>query len=276
MIILIQCTDRIGLVAAISRVLADEGLNITSLREHVDQVENRFFLRLETPLHADIEKLSAGLKQVLPADASLTIDTGSKKQIVVMVTKEYHCLADILVKNFFNTLDASVLAVIGNHPDLKNICDRFEIPFHLVSHEQKSKQEFEQQVLDAVEQYPADYIILAKFMRILSPEFIARFPKKIINIHHSFLPAFIGASPYRQAFERGVKLIGATAHFVTDDLDQGPIITQSTIPVSHSLATGDMITAGKEIETSVLARALSLVFNERVFVHKNKTVVFDF
>jgi formyltetrahydrofolate deformylase len=276
MMILIQCTDRIGLVAAISGVLANEGLNITSLHEHVDQLENRFFLRLETTLHSQTDRLSEALREVLPADALITIDTGPKKQVIVMVTKEYHCLADILIKNFFNTLDASVLAVIGNHPDLKDICDRFEIPFHVVSHEQKSKQEFEQQLLAFISQYPADYIILAKFMRILSPEFIARFPKKIINIHHSFLPAFIGANPYRQAFERGVKLIGATAHFVTDDLDQGPIITQSIIPVSHSLTAADMVTAGKEIETSVLARALSLVFNERVFVHKNKTVVFDF
>jgi formyltetrahydrofolate deformylase len=276
MMILIQCTDRIGLVAAISGVLANEGLNITSLHEHVDQLENRFFLRLETTLHFQTGRLSEALREVLPADALITIDTGPKKQVIVMVTKEYHCLADILIKNFFNTLDASVLAVIGNHPDLKDICDRFEIPFHVVSHEQKSKQEFEQQALALIGQYPADYIILAKFMRILSPEFIARFPKKIINIHHSFLPAFIGANPYRQAFERGVKLIGATAHFVTDDLDQGPIITQSIIPVSHSLTAADMVTAGKEIETSVLARALSLVFNERVFVHKNKTVVFDF
>jgi formyltetrahydrofolate deformylase len=276
MIILIQCTDRIGLVAAISGVLAYEGLNITSLREHVDQAENRFFLRLETALHTDIPKLSTALQNVLPADASITIGAGSKKQIVIMVTKEYHCLADILIKNFFNTLDASVLAVIGNHPTLKDVCDRFSIPFYLVSHEQKSKQEFEVELITLLDNLNADYIILAKFMQILSPELIARFPKKIINIHHSFLPAFIGASPYRQAFERGVKLIGATAHFVTDDLDQGPIITQATIPVSHSLTAGDMITAGKEIETSVLGRAMSLVFNERVFVHKNKTIVFDF
>jgi formyltetrahydrofolate deformylase len=276
MIILIQCTDRIGLVAAISGVLAYEGLNITSLREHVDQAENRFFLRLETALHTDIPKLSTALQNVLPADASITIGAGSKKQIAIMVTKEYHCLADILIKNFFNTLDASVLAVIGNHPTLKDVCDRFSIPFYLVSHEQKSKQEFEVELITLLDNLNADYIILAKFMQILSPELIARFPKKIINIHHSFLPAFIGASPYRQAFERGVKLIGATAHFVTDDLDQGPIITQATIPVSHSLTAGDMITAGKEIETSVLGRAMSLVFNERVFVHKNKTIVFDF
>jgi formyltetrahydrofolate deformylase len=276
MIILIQCTDRIGLVAAISGVLANAGLNITSLREHVDQAENRFFLRLETALHPDTNKLTEALQGVLPEDASITIATGLKKQLVIMVTKEYHCLADILIKNFFNTLDAEVLAVIGNHPDLRDICDRFAIPFHFISHEQRSKQDFEREVLEVIGKYPCDYIILAKFMRILSPEFIGRFPKKVINIHHSFLPAFIGASPYRQAFERGVKLIGATAHFVTDDLDQGPIITQSTIPVSHSLTAGDMITAGKEIETSVLARAMSLVFNERVFVHKNKTIVFDY
>jgi formyltetrahydrofolate deformylase len=192
-----------------------------------------------------------------------------------MVTKEYHCLTDILIRNFFNTLGASVLAVIGNHTDLQDICQRFGMPFFLVSHEQKSKDEFEQQLTAIIQPYQPDYIVLAKFMRILSPAFVARFPMRVINIHHSFLPAFVGANPYRQAFERGVKLIGATAHFVSNELDEGPIIAQQIIPVNHSFTVADMVKAGKEIETSVLAKALKMVFEDRVFVYNNKTVAFE-
>ena len=149
------------------------------------------------------------------------------------------------------------------------------MPFFWISHEQKSKEQFEGEIAGVIQQHNPDYIVLAKFMRILTPEFTALFDKKLINIHHSFLPAFVGASPYRQAFERGVKLIGATAHFVTNDLDEGPIIAQQIIPVNHSFTAADMVKAGKEIETSVLAKALQLVFDDRVFVYKNKTVVFE-
>jgi formyltetrahydrofolate deformylase len=165
--------------------------------------------------------------------------------------------------------------VIGNHPHLQNICERFDIPFHWVSHENKSKEDFEKELLHITYQYQADYLVLAKFMRILSPQFTEQFPMRIINIHHSFLPAFVGASPYRQAFDRGVKLIGATAHFVTSELDEGPIITQQIIPVNHSFTAPAMMKAGKEIETAVLAKALQLVFDDRVFVYQNKTVVFE-
>jgi formyltetrahydrofolate deformylase len=163
----------------------------------------------------------------------------------------------------------------GNYANLQDICQRFGIPFYLVSHEQKTKPEFEQEVLKTIHQYNPDYVILAKFMRILSPEFVANFKMQLINIHHSFLPAFVGASPYRQAYDRGVKLIGATAHFVTNELDEGPIITQQTIHVNHTFSAADMVKAGKEIETAVLTKALQLVFDDRVFVYKNKTVVFE-
>ncbi|MNL11817.1 Formyltetrahydrofolate deformylase [compost metagenome] len=167
-----------------------------------------------------------------------------------------------------------MLCVIGNHDVLKKICDRFEIPFFLVPyHEDKAVSE--QEIIGKIKSYAPDFIVLAKFMRILSPAFVANFPNKVINIHHSFLPAFAGASPYRQAFERGVKLIGATAHFVTDDLDEGPIIAQQIIPVNHSFTAADMVKSGKEIETAVLAKALRLVLNDRVFVYRNKTVVFE-
>jgi formyltetrahydrofolate deformylase len=275
MIIVIQCKDRVGLVAAISAVLAKENINIVSMREHVDTIDNRFFVRIETEQFADPTVLEEKLKRVLSADASVKVNPLPEKKIIVLVTKEYHCLTDIITRNHFKTLGASVQCVIGNHATLKNICQRFDIPFHFVTHENKNEELFEEQILSIIGQYQYDYIVLAKFMRILSPQFIDKLPMRIINIHHSFLPAFVGANPYRQAFERGVKLIGATAHFVTNELDEGPIIAQQIIPVNHSYSVSAMMKAGKEIETAVLAKALQLVFDDRVFVYHNKTVVFE-
>ena len=275
MIVVIQCKDQVGLVAGISGVLAKEQLNIVSLREHVDKGENRFFIRIEVEQEADALVLEQKLQQVLPPDAVITVNPLPEKKVVVMVTKEYHCLADILIRHYFKTLGAQVQCVIGNHDTLQDICRRFDIPFYLVSHEQIGKANFEQQITNLINKYSPDYIVLAKFMRILSPDFVAQFSGRIINIHHSFLPAFVGANPYRQAFERGVKLIGATAHFVTNELDEGPIIAQQIIPVTHSYTAADMMKAGKEIETSVLAKALRLVFEDRVVLYRNKTVVFE-
>jgi formyltetrahydrofolate deformylase len=275
MIIVIQCKDQVGLVAAISGILAKEQLNIISMREHVDTVEDRFYMRLEIEKYKDEATLENKLRDVLPKDVTITINELPQKNVVILVTKEYHCLADILIRNYFGTLGAKIQCVIGNHDTLKSICERFEVPFYFISHEGLSKEKFESAVIEKIEKFTFDYIVLAKFMRILSPQFVAKFPVKLINIHHSFLPAFAGANPYKQAFERGVKLIGATAHFVTDELDEGPIIAQQIIPVNHSLTASDMMKAGKEIETSVLAKALRLVFEDRVSVYKNKTVVFE-
>lgn len=275
MVIVIQCKDRVGLVAAISNVLAAENINIVSMREHVDTVHTRFFVRLEVEGISNAAHLEKLLHAVLPPEAQVTVNPAPEKKIIVLVTKEYHCLSDILIRNYFKTLGATVQCVIGNHTTLQNICDRFNMPFHHVSHEGKEKPEFEQQLLGIIRQYPCDYLVLAKFMRILSAQFTMQFPMRIINIHHSFLPAFIGANPYRQAWERGVKLIGATAHFVTDNLDEGPIIAQQIIPVSHSFTAAGMMKAGKEIETAVLARAMQLVFDDKVLVYKNKTVVLE-
>jgi formyltetrahydrofolate deformylase len=274
MIIVIQCKDQVGLVAAISSVLAREQLNIVSLREHVDKTDNRFFIRVEVEQETGPEALYKKLQGVLPADADISVNPLPEKKLVVMVTKEYHCLGDILIRNHFKTLGASVKCVIGNHAILQNICDRFDIPFYEVNSDTE-KTVFEGKIIETIKKYNPDYIVLAKFMRILSPEFLAHFPGRIINIHHSFLPAFAGASPYKQAYERGVKMIGATAHFVTDQLDEGPITPHQIISVNHSYTAADMMKAGKEIETAVLARALRLVFDDRVFVYKNKTVVFE-
>jgi len=275
MIIVIQCKDQVGLVASISAILAKHGLNIISMREHVDKTENLFFLRLNIDDGKDELLIEQYIKDVLPEGAIVFINPKPSKKVVVMVSKEYHCLADILIRNYFGTFGAMVQCVIGNHTVLEEICKRFDMPFYLISHEDISKDEFEVKIAAVIEQFNPDYLVLAKFMRILSPDLVSKFPMRIINIHHSFLPAFIGANPYRQAFERGVKLIGATAHFVSNELDEGPIIAQQIIPVNHSFTAQDMVQAGKEIETAVLAKALKLVFEDRVFVYNNKTVVFE-
>jgi formyltetrahydrofolate deformylase len=275
MVIVIQCKDNVGLVAAISTVLANAGYNIVSMREHVDREGNKFFARIVVDNIADQRSLEIAIENVLPPNAVVKVNPLPEKNIVVLVTKDYHCLSDILTRNHFKTLGANVKCVIGNHPELRNITERFNVPFHLVSHENKTKETFEVELMDVIRPYKPDYLVLAKFMRILSPGFITAFMLKIINIHHSFLPAFIGANPYRQAFTRGVKIIGATAHFVTNDLDEGPIITQKIIPVNHSFTLADLVRAGRENETAALAKAMQLVFEDRVFVSDNKTVVFE-
>lgn len=275
MVIIIQCNDRVGLVADIASVLAKGGHNIVAMREHVDLEENRFFVRVLVDDMTDPQNIEKELLKKLPPDAIVKINPLPEKKIVVLVTKEYHCLSDILTRNHFKTLGAEVQCVIGNHDNLRDITERFGIPFYWVSHQNKTREQFEPGVMDIIGRYKPDFLILAKFMRILSPEFISAFKMKIINIHHSFLPAFVGANPYDQAFKRGVKIIGATAHFVTNDLDEGPIITQKIVSVNHSFTLADLIRAGKENETSALANAMRLVFEDRVLVYNNKTVVFE-
>lgn len=275
MLSLIQCADQVGLVAKIATEFAKRRLNIFSLREHVEVSESQFFMRVHSAPTEDTSGLQQALQEVLPPHAIVTVNPAPEKRIVVLVTREYHCLGDILLRNHFNTLGARVQAVIGNHAVLEEVCKRFDIPFFLVSHEDRSRDAFEAELENRISEFPCDYLVLAKFMRILSPHFVARRSGRIINIHHSFLPAFTGASPYKQAYGRGVKLIGATAHFVTDDLDEGPIIAQQIIPVTHTHSVEDMVRAGAEIEKAVLAKALKLVFEDRVFVVGNRTVVFE-
>jgi len=275
MIVLIQCEDRVGLVAAIATLMAKKTINILSMREFVDIEAKQFFARLVCEQGHDPEVLLNDLRLALPGEAFVRINPEPEKKIIVLVTKEYHCLSDILVRHHFKTLGARVQCVIGNHDVLGDICERFGVPFFYISHEDVNKEKFESDLLTTIKKYPNDYLVLAKFMRILSPAFVKLFPMQIVNIHHSFLPAFAGAKPYMQAYKRGVKIIGATAHFVTNDLDEGPIIEQQVIPVDHTYQIEDMVKAGKEIEKAVLAKALKMLFEDRVFVYNNKTIVFD-
>jgi len=275
-LILIQCRDAVGLVAQIANTVALHQLNIVTMREYVDEAANRFYVRIVCAGKADDNQLLADdLTNALPKHATVVVNPPQQKRLAVLVTKEHHCLGDIIVRHFFKTLGAEVSCVVGNYDDLKTFTERFDIPFHHVDHEGKSKADFEDEIAQVLEPYRPDYLVLAKFMRILSPDFVARYPGQIINIHHSFLPAFVGANPYKQAHARGVKLIGATAHFVTDDLDEGPIIAQDIRPVNHSHTVKDMVRAGKEIEKSVLSKAIRLVIEDRVIITGNRTVVFE-
>ncbi len=272
--VLIDCPDEKGLVYKISKVFFDRNLNIENNREFVDREKGRFFMRTVVTGDFDIEELNQALTAVIPTGANLQVIAPKRKKIIILATKESHALGDILVRHEAGELDADIEAVIANHNTLKALVERFEIPFFHISAEGLSREEHEAQMMKQINMHAFDLIVLAKYMRILTPNFVSAYPKKIINIHHSFLPAFIGANPYKQAYERGVKIIGATAHFVTDDLDEGPIIAQDVIPVNHRFEWRDMQRAGRDVEKIVLSRALGLVLNDRVFVHGNKTIIF--
>ena len=274
-ILLIECKDQVGLIHKITDVLYKHNLNIISNNEFVERNHNHFFMRTEYSGFFEEEKLKKELESKLPPGVNIKITPEKKKKIVVLATKEHHCLGELLVRHHFNDLNAEILAVISNYDSLRELAQRFNVPFHFVSHLNKTREEHETELLETIRTMNPEFLVLAKYMRILTPSFISAYKNKIINIHHSFLPAFVGASPYAQAYERGVKIIGATAHFVNESLDEGPIIAQSVIPVGHSQNASDMARAGKDVEKIVLAKSLQLVFEERVFVFGNKTIIFD-
>jgi len=271
-VLLIETDDKKGLIYQISGVLVDEGINVAKNSEFVDKEKNRFFMRSELEGSLDKERIKERLLEIIP-NAHIELKPSKKKDIVVLVTKEAHAIGDMLIKHQFNSLNANIKAVVGNYDILESLVSKFDIPYHCVSHEGLTREEHEKKILEVVDSYSPEYVVLAKYMRILTPEFVKNYENKIVNIHHSFLPAFIGANPYKQAFQRGVKIIGATSHFVNNDLDEGPIIYQNVIPVDHSYTWQEMASAGRDVETNVLANALKLVFDDRVFVTGNKTVI---
>ena len=273
-ILKVSCDDEKGLILRISEIVVKNGLNYLSTNEFVDHENHRFYMRAVLDGELEVKGFVNTLLAFLPRSAQVFCEESRRKNIVVMATKENHCLGDILIRENSGDLNANVLAVVANHEDLREFASKFDVPFICVPSDGVGREEHEKMVLAKLEKFNFDYLILAKYMRILSSDFVLNYEEKIINIHHSFLPAFIGANPYKQAYERGVKIIGATAHFVTECLDEGPIITQDVVLVNHEMDWQDMRRAGRNIEKVVLTRALDLVFDERVFVYKNKTVIF--
>ena len=272
-ILLIETQDLKGLVYKISKLLFDYDLNIENNSEYVDKTTNSFFMRTKFSGSFDYDKLYNELKNILPTSSTIKLTQKRKKDIVILATKEMHCLGDLLIKYVSGKLDANITAVVSNHNSLKNLVEKFNIPFEYVSHENIEREEHENLIIKAIKKYDYELIVLAKYMRILTPNFVETFSSQVLNIHHSFLPAFIGANPYKQAFQRGVKIIGATSHWVTNDLDEGPIIAQDITRVDHSFSWEDMRDAGQNVEKVVLSNALDLVLQDRVFIHGNKTVI---
>ena len=273
--VLIDANDEKGLVHKVSTIFFENALNIISNSEFVDKENNKFFMR--SVVDGDIEKqtLLSSIKAVLPQNASIRVVEPKKKNIIILATKELHALGDILIRHESGELEANILAVISNYDSLKSVVSKFNIPYITVSHENLERSEHENKIIEAIKSYEdVDYIVLAKYMRILTPNFVEAFEDKIMNIHHSFLPAFIGANPYKQAYDRGVKIIGATAHFVNNNLDEGPIIAQEVKNVDHAYGWKDMQKSGRDVEKVVLSRALKLALEDRIFVYANKTVIF--
>jgi formyltetrahydrofolate deformylase len=271
----VECADAKGLIHKITGVLYRHGLNIIQNGEFVDTEKKLFFMRTQFFGPANLVTLLGDLRAVLPKDAAVGLDKDRKKELVLFVTKEPHCLGDLLVRHEYGEIHANIRAVIGNHDHLKPLVSKFKIPFYHVSSEKGSRSSREANIHRILEKYRPEYIVLAKYMRILSADFVSLYKNRVINIHHSFLPAFTGKNPYKQASERGVKIIGATAHFVTTQLDKGPIIAQDITRVDHSHQVFDMAQAGKDVEKIVLARALRLALEDRIFVNGNKTILFD-
>ena len=276
--LLLSCPDQKGLVAKIANFIYANGGNIIHADQHTDFTKGIFLTRIEWQLEGfnlPREVIKPALAAIAkPLDASWEIhfsDTISR--IAIWVTKQDHCLLDLLWRQQGKELPATIPLIISNHPDLEAIAQQFNLDFHYFPINKENKREQEAKELELLKQYQIDLVVLAKYMQILSSEFIAQFPQTI-NIHHSFLPAFPGANPYQRAYERGVKIIGATAHYVTADLDEGPIISQEVVQVSHRDSVADFIRKGKDLERLVLARAVRSHLQNRVLVYGNRTVVF--
>ena len=274
-ILRIDCPDEPGLVHKITGVLFNAGYNVLNNQEFVDLEAKHFFMRTAFEGPAAPDRVVSYLEQILPRESVVKLVAAERQTIVLLATTEAHCLGDLLIRYYSGELPAEIKAVVANHETLGSLVRQFGIPFHCVSHKDLDREEHEKRVMEVVDSYAPEYLVLAKYMRILTPTFVAHYRNRVINIHHSFLPAFVGAKPYHQAYQRGVKIIGATAHIVTDDLDTGPIIAQGTIPVNHSYTATAMVQAGRDVEKIVLARAVKLVLEERVFLHGNRSVVFE-
>ena len=278
--LVMACPDRVGIVAKVSTFLATYNGWLTEASHHADPVSGWFFMRNEvkaSSLPFDLDSFKIAFEPIAREFGMRwhVADSQVRKRVVLMVSKESHCLADLLHRWQSNDLDANIVAVISNHDDLRRMVEWHDIPFHHVPVSKDNKAQAFAQIHELLEQYQVDVTVLARYMQILPSDLCTRYPGRIINIHHSFLPSFAGAKPYHQAHLRGVKLIGATCHYVTQDLDEGPIIDQDVVRVSHSDTVEDLVRLGRDVEKNVLARGLRYHLEDRVIVHENKTVVFD-
>ncbi|KAI1650515.1 Formyltetrahydrofolate deformylase [Daldinia loculata] len=277
-ILTLSCPDKPGIVHAVTGLLANHGLNILDLQQFSDRTSQKFFMRVRfghaestTNLDEPMAKLAAEMEM----DQYDLRSTSQKPRVLIMVSKIGHCLNDLLFRAKSNQLGIEIPLIVSNHPDFKPLAESYGIAFHHLPVTKETKLEQERQILDLIKQENIDLVVLARYMQVLSPGLCSAMSGKIINIHHSFLPSFKGAKPYHQAYERGVKIIGATAHFVTADLDEGPIIEQRVARVDHSMSPKELVEEGSNVESQVLAAAVKWWSEKRVFLNGHKTVVFN-
>ena len=279
--ILIHCKDQKAIIASVTNYIASIGGNIIYLDQHVDADENEFFMRLECELSAEnwnFDAIKTDFKTSLAEPFEMTWEIYPQEQkpkMALFVSKYDHCLFDILGRYLAGELPLEISVIISNHEDLRDVAERFSIPFYYVPFTKETKIEGEKKQLELLHKYEIEFVVLARYMQIITPKLIEVYKNKIINIHHSFLPAFPGAKPYHSAFKRGVKIIGATSHYVTKELDEGPIIEQDISRVLHSHSIEDFIMKGRDLERTVLARAIKLHAERKTMVYNNKTVVFS-
>lgn len=279
--LLVSCPDQPGIVAAVSAFLFDNGANIIESHQYTTDPENgRFFLRILFEMNPEKDEITALHQKFKPIaekfqmNWSITLASRLKK-MAIFVSKELHCLHELIWEWQNGNLMADIALVISNHEEAREIVESLHIPFYSMKASKEIRREVEAKQFELLEKYQIELIVLARYMQILTPAFVSRYPNRIINIHHSFLPAFIGANPYQKAYDRGVKLIGATSHYVTNDLDEGPIIEQDIERVDHRDDAAALKNIGRTIERSVLARAVKWHIEDRILVHENKTIVFN-
>lgn len=279
-VLLVSCPDRRGITAAVTTFIFQHNGNIIHADQHIDEQTNTFFMRVEWDMNgfiiprADIPNVWRSLAEKFDMNWELSF-TNRPARVAIFVSKHLHCLQDLLWRFKAGQLYCEIPLIISNHPDGRALAESFGIPYHEISIVTENKGTQEKWEIEILKRAQVDVIFLARYHQILTPPFVREFPFKIINIHHSFLPAFIGKNPYAQAFEKGVKIIGATSHFVTEELDQGPIIEQDTVRVSHRDSLAEMMQKGQDLERMVAYRALRLYLEKRVLCYGNKTVVFD-
>ena len=277
-VLTVQCESRRGIVAAVSTYLAEHGCNITDAAQFDDELTGRFFSRIgfRSETGATLDDLQAGFADVAARFGMAwgMLPQAHRMKVLVMVSNFGHCLNDLLYRWRIGALPVDIVGVVSNHMTYQKLVVNHDLPFHCIKVTKQNKPQSEAQLMQLVEESGAELVVLARYMQVLSDEFCARLSGRIINIHHSFLPSFKGANPYKQAFERGVKLIGATAHYVTADLDEGPIIEQDTVRITHAQSAEDYVALGRDVEAQVLARAIHAHIHRRVFLNGSKTVVF--
>ena len=279
--LLLHCPDKPGILAEVTDCITVNKGNISDLDQYVDHVENIFFMRIEWELKDFLvpqEKIEDYFRTLYAQKYEMDFRlyfSDVKPRMAIFVSKMSHCLFDMLARYTAGEWNVEIPLIISNHPDLQHVAERFGIPFHLFPITKETKEEQERKELELLAKHNITFIVLARYMQVISEQMINAYPNKIINIHHSFLPAFVGAKPYHAAFERGVKIIGATSHYVTTELDAGPIIEQDVVRITHKDSVEDLVNKGKDLEKIVLSRAVQKHIERKVLAYKNKTVIFS-